>query len=83
MLKRIFSVLGMCVLVGLIAGAGVPTTQRSTTAKFVIVLAGDSTVADATGWGIGFAKQLGPDVQCINMARGGRSSKSFIAEGLW
>ena len=28
-------------------------------------------------------KCLSPDVECINMARGGRSSKSFIAEGLW
>ncbi len=60
-----------------------PTTQRSPTAKIVIVLAGDSTVTDSTGWGKGFEAQLSPDVQCINMARGGRSSKSFIAEGLW
>jgi len=49
----------------------------------LIVLAGDSTTAVASGWGPGFAKCLTGDIQCINMARGGRSSKSFIAEGLW
>jgi lysophospholipase L1-like esterase len=48
-----------------------------------IVLAGDSTTAVGSGWGPGFMKCLGDDVQCINMARGGRSSRSFIAEGRW
>src|SRR5262249_27316134 len=51
--------------------------------KIRIVLAGDSTTAVNSGWGPGFMKCLSPDVECINMARGGRSSKSFIAEGLW
>lgn len=51
--------------------------------KVRIVLAGDSTTAVGSGWGPGFMKDLTPDVECINMARGGRSSKSFIAEGLW
>ena len=36
-----------------------------------------------SGWGPGFMKRLSADVECINFARGGRSSKSFIAEGLW
>jgi lysophospholipase L1-like esterase len=48
-----------------------------------IVLAGDSTVTDEEGWGIGFKKCLGSDVECLNLAVGGRSSKSFIKEGLW
>jgi lysophospholipase L1-like esterase len=51
--------------------------------KIRIVLAGDSTTAVNSGWGPGFMKCISPDVECINMARGGRSSKSFIAEGLW
>ena len=83
MLSRIGFLLGMCVLFFLIIGAAEPATQRSPTAKVLIVLAGDSTVTDSAGWGIGFAKQLGSDAQCINMSRGGRSSKSFIAEGRW
>ncbi len=52
-------------------------------AKTRIVLAGDSTVTDHAGWGVGFARCLGAGVQCINMSHGGRSSKSFIDEGLW
>ncbi len=47
-----------------------------------IVLAGDSTVNTNTGWGPGFARCL-TNAECINLARNGRSSKSFIAEGRW
>jgi lysophospholipase L1-like esterase len=52
-------------------------------ARTNMVLTGDSTVTDQTGWGRGFADCLMPDVQLTNLSRGGRSSKSFIAEGLW
>jgi pectinesterase len=48
-----------------------------------IVLVGDSTVTDKQGWGAGFARFLTDKAKCINTARGGRSSKSFINEGLW
>ena len=70
-------VLGICCAP---AGAG-PATTRS--AKIRIVLAGDSTVTDKAGWGPGFARLLTADVECINLSRGGRSSKSFIDEGAW
>ena len=48
-----------------------------------IVLVGDSTVAQSSGWGPGFAQFLTPDVECTNTARGGRSSMSFMKEGHW
>ena len=48
-----------------------------------IVLVGDSTVTDASGWGAGFARMLKPAAECVNLSAGGRSSKSFIAEGRW
>lgn len=48
-----------------------------------IVLAGDSTVNDEGGWGEGFRKSFGPPVEVINLAKNGRSSKSFRDEGLW
>ena len=51
--------------------------------KVRIVLAGDSTVTDKAGWGKGFAQCLSDDVEVINLAKGGRSSKSFVAEGSW
>ena len=48
-----------------------------------IVLAGDSTVTDDAGWGLGFKKALNDSVEPVNLSRGGRSSKSFRDEGLW
>ena len=48
-----------------------------------IVLVGDSTVTDESGWGAGFARLGTQGVEVINMAASGRSSKSFIDEGLW
>lgn len=52
-------------------------------AKIKIVLAGDSTVTDNAGWGAGFKSQLRPEVELVNLARGGRASGSFVKEGLW
>lgn len=48
-----------------------------------IVLAGDSTVTDDSGWGSGFRKLVSDRVEVINTAANGRSSKSFIDEGRW
>jgi lysophospholipase L1-like esterase len=48
-----------------------------------IVLVGDSTVNAKGGWGPGFCALMTPNVTCINMARNGRSSKSYYNEGLW
>ncbi len=53
------------------------------TRPLLIALAGDSTVTDEQGWGRGFAARLAPQAACLNRARGGRSSKSYAAEGLW
>lgn len=48
-----------------------------------IILVGDSTVASRGGWGDAFAKLLAPGVECQNLARAGRSSKSYRDEGHW
>lgn len=48
-----------------------------------VVLVGDSTVASRSGWGDAFAKLLAPGVECLNIGRGGRSSKSYRDEGHW
>ena len=48
-----------------------------------IVLVGDSTVASKSGWGDAFGKLFTPGVECLNMGRGGRSSKSYRKEGHW
>ncbi|MGA2672515.1 MAG: rhamnogalacturonan acetylesterase [Terracidiphilus sp.] len=52
-------------------------------AKIRIVLVGDSTVNCEGGWGSGFCALMTPNVECLNLARNGRSSKSFYDEGLW
>jgi len=48
-----------------------------------IVLAGDSTVTDDAGWGHGFKMLFHDKVECVNFAKGGRSSRSFRSEGWW
>jgi lysophospholipase L1-like esterase len=48
-----------------------------------IVLVGDSTVNDEGGWGEGFRVALAGSAEVINLAKNGRSSKSFRDEGLW
>lgn len=48
-----------------------------------ITLVGDSTVAEGGGWGPGFRATLGGRAVVRNLARNGRSSKSFRDEGAW
>lgn len=48
-----------------------------------IVLAGDSTVTDAAGWGLAFAERFDQNVEVINVAKGGASSKNFRDAGYW
>jgi pectinesterase len=48
-----------------------------------VVLVGDSTVTDDSGWGGGFRKLVTGAVEVVNTAANGRSSKSFIEEGRW
>jgi lysophospholipase L1-like esterase len=48
-----------------------------------IVLVGDSTVTEDSGWGAGFRRLALDSVEIINVAASGRSSKSYIDEGRW
>jgi lysophospholipase L1-like esterase len=48
-----------------------------------VIMVGDSTMTNKAGYGDGFCAQFKPEVTCFNLARGGRSSKSYRAEGLW
>jgi pectinesterase len=48
-----------------------------------VVLVGDSTVNDQGGWGPGFRGSFSPEVQTVNLALNGRSTKSFRDEGHW
>jgi len=82
------------IAVGLLT-AGCSSNSLSTSTKPVelrpvrIVLVGASTVATYTpeqvkvGWGQMLPEFLAPQATVVNLAKGGRSSKSFITEGLW
>jgi lysophospholipase L1-like esterase len=48
-----------------------------------IILVGDSTMAVGSGYGPGFCASLVAQVSCLNMAKGGRSTKSYREEGSW
>jgi len=74
-----FMLVGMSLVLGAgqaFAGPAQPVAER-------IVLIGDSTVASQSGWGDAFGEMLRPEVECINMGRGGRSSKSYRDEKHW
>jgi lysophospholipase L1-like esterase len=58
--------------------------------KITIWLCGDSTISEKaiaaypeTGWGMPFTHFWDDGVQVRNLAKNGRSTKTFIAEGLW
>jgi len=56
--------------------------QRISASK--IILVGDSTTAVTGGWGPSFCGyHVTSAAACVNLARGGRSSGSFRAEGSW
>ena len=44
---------------------------------------GDSTMAVKSGYGPGFCALMVEPVACVNMAKGGRSTGSYRAEGSW
>jgi lysophospholipase L1-like esterase len=48
-----------------------------------VILVGDSTVAHVTGYGDALCARFDALTKCDNLARGGRSSKSYRAEGFW
>jgi lysophospholipase L1-like esterase len=48
-----------------------------------VILVGDSTMATNSGYGDALCARFTADVTCVNLARGGRSTGSFRAEGRW
>ena len=60
-----------------------PPVSNADSDAIRVFLVGDSTMATRTGYGDTLCRLFKPSVTCINLARGGRSSASFRAEGLW
>jgi lysophospholipase L1-like esterase len=48
-----------------------------------VILVGDSIMASKSGYGDALCARFTPEVSCVNLARGGRSSASFRTEGRW
>src|ERR1700760_968877 len=48
-----------------------------------IDLIGDSTQTNNAGYGRGFCANVTPQVDCVNMAKGGARTKTFREQGLW
>ncbi len=73
------------ILLPLVAFFSVPPKK-----KIKIFLAGDSTMSikdprayPETGWGMPFVQFWDSSVTVVNRARNGRSTKTFLSEGLW
>ncbi|HSI11077.1 MAG TPA: rhamnogalacturonan acetylesterase [Chthoniobacter sp.] len=82
MFSRILAILSF-VLVGL------ATVRAADSSPVKIAIIGDSTVceypedAPSRGWGHYIGESFQDNVKIVNLAAGGRSTKSFIKEGRW
>src|SRR5262249_44469899 len=65
----------------IVRAEGVSAASKKT---IKIILVGDSTTTDRSGWGLGFKEFLDTNkAECVNVAAGGRSSIRFMQEGRW
>lgn len=89
--RAMFSVALGCVLAGTALAQGDPTRAFDATTAAVrpagtkvrVDLIGDSTQTNNAGYGRGFCANFTPAVDCVNMSRGGASTKTFRSLGLW
>lgn len=75
---------GLIIFIGLVSLSFIPNQ------KITVYLVGDSTMSDKavkaypeTGWGMPFHYFFDDQVKVDNRAKNGRSTKSFMTEGLW
>jgi lysophospholipase L1-like esterase len=80
----------LTLFLGVVLAAGHALAQnRAPETLPTTFIAGDSTAAAGAGerqqgWGVPFGAYFDPaKVNIVNLARGGRSSRTFITEGLW
>jgi lysophospholipase L1-like esterase len=67
---------GAALFGGLAAAAELPEPIR-------VILVGDSTMASGSGYGDALCARFVPEIKCINLARGGRSTSTFRKEQRW
>ncbi|MFZ6798369.1 rhamnogalacturonan acetylesterase [Undibacterium sp. Di24W] len=80
-----FSLASILVCTSLFLSFLLSTSQNAyaESSKVRVILVGDSTMATKSGYGDALCQRFQSNVECINLARGGRSSGSFRAEGFW
>jgi len=81
LLDRALPCLLICAAASAHATSAAPASASAPPVR--IILVGDSTMASSTGYGDALCARFSPETACINLARGGRSSGSFRAEGRW
>ncbi len=65
-------------------GVPKPRTDAPLIQAYKIILVGDSTMAPGSGWASAFcASHVKSSIACLNLGRGGRSTRSYRAEGSW
>lgn len=70
-------------MIPLLLCCAAPAAHAQTQAPVRVILVGDSTMNTRTGYGDALCARFRPEVACVNLAKGGRSSGSFRAEGRW
>lgn len=61
-----------------------PRVDAAPVKAFKLILVGDSTMAPGSGWASMFcAMHVKSSVACLNLGRGGRSTRSYRGEGSW
>jgi len=71
-------------LAALFATPALAQTEPAPFKATKIILVGDSTTAVNSGWGGAFcATRVTSNIACVNLGRGGRSTKTYRAEGSW
>lgn len=74
---------GICLALSMAHSSHAQTQAPLGSLQLRVILVGDSTMATKSGYGDALCARFKPEVDCVNLARGGRSSGSFRAEGLW
>ncbi|MES2753977.1 MAG: rhamnogalacturonan acetylesterase [Pseudomonadota bacterium] len=82
------SLLGVALMLQAVAAPApprdLPRTDAAKLSPYKIVLVGDSTMAPMSGWASAFcARHVKSSVACVNLGRGGRSTRSYRQEGSW
>lgn len=69
--------------IALVACSSPPAAVAPAAPRPLVLLVGDSTMAPETGYGEALCARLDVVADCLNLGRGGRSTLSYRAEGLW